>query len=240
MFDFFGKKSKASTDSGPKPDAQAEDTTRRDVAIGELRDGLIKVLQTERGVHAETLMAVIGAIAGCAAATVVHEKAAAGQASLVTLQLADKSSAFMGDDLNAYLAPQDPNIVSLWALAAGGVLQTGLAQEQLPDVRPLFGDAAGSIGGEDYFGYDRYGDNQPGVNLREAMEGFGFARKVFTRDTPAAPGKVVPKSQWPYVAGAVAQAYIVMTKDILDPTIAFRLVMDSAIRASKLDPRTFP
>ena len=62
MFDFFGKKSKASRNSGPEPDAQAEDTTRRDVAIGELRDGLIKVLQTERGVHAETLMAVIGAI----------------------------------------------------------------------------------------------------------------------------------------------------------------------------------
>src|SRR5689334_20578426 len=44
------------------------------LAIGSLRDSLIKWLTTERGVHAETLLVATGAIAGFAALSAARER----------------------------------------------------------------------------------------------------------------------------------------------------------------------
>src|SRR5437588_12012254 len=47
---------------------------RGDLAIGSLRDSMVNWLTTERGVHAETLLASIGAVAGFAAQAGVSER----------------------------------------------------------------------------------------------------------------------------------------------------------------------
>src|SRR5690348_5312014 len=56
------------------PWAGTGDEIAVNLAIGSLRDSLIKWLTTERGVHAETLIVATGAIAGFAAINAVRER----------------------------------------------------------------------------------------------------------------------------------------------------------------------
>src|SRR6266700_1496809 len=56
------------------PWAGTDDEIVVNLAIGSLRDSLMRWLTTERGVHAETLLVSIGAIAGFAAQRAVEER----------------------------------------------------------------------------------------------------------------------------------------------------------------------
>src|ERR1044072_6114715 len=56
------------------PWAGTDDEIIVNLAIGNLRDSMIKMLTSERGVHAETLLVSIGAVAGFAAQVAVDER----------------------------------------------------------------------------------------------------------------------------------------------------------------------
>jgi hypothetical protein len=53
-------------------------------------------------------------------------------------------------------------------------------------------------------------------------------------------GRSVPPEYWPLISALVAQQFIRMTKDTLDPRIALALLMESAIAMSRVDPQTVP
>ncbi|HVM86463.1 MAG TPA: hypothetical protein VMW18_21380 [Candidatus Binatia bacterium] len=48
------------------------------------------------------------------------------------------------------------------------------------------------------------------------------------------------KKYWPIGVGLVAQQYVRMSKDLLDPRLAVRLFMEAAVPMSKLNPQEFP
>ena len=62
------------TQSVRYPWAGTRDEIAVNLAIGSLRDSMLKWLTSERGVHAETLLVSIGAIAGFAAQCAVQER----------------------------------------------------------------------------------------------------------------------------------------------------------------------
>jgi len=50
----------------------------------------------------------------------------------------------------------------------------------------------------------------------------------------------VPETHRPLVVARVAQQFIVMAKDALDPRLMLSLMMESVIALSKVDPQTIP
>jgi hypothetical protein len=248
------------------PWKDSDDEVVVNVAIGSLRESLLAWLKTERGVHAETLLCSIGALAGFAAQTAAFGRVekrdipfTAGAdpkmstaafaeylrtANLMLVANAKSGEAFyFGDLINGYIVPQAINDYSLWNFVAAAAIEAGLSAADLPDYRPMFQFAAQSVGTPE-FGIPRVDKkHQPQLAPRAALNLFWpRARFLLTREDGPGPakGRHVPPRYWPLVIDIVARQCVLLSKSGLDPKIAVALVMESAIAMSKVDPKTVP
>ena len=114
-------------------------------AVGHLIQNLERRLRIEGRVHAETLLAAIGAIAGFSALRALmadlaatRDPAIAAQLNIVETQSGAKY--YFGEPINRMLFPvsrEDANR-KLWSIAAGGAVSAGLDRSQLPKLEPMF------------------------------------------------------------------------------------------------------
>src|SRR5450830_333049 len=111
---------------------------------------LIAGLKTERGVHVDSMLCVLGALAGYACQAAVRAQAAAQglaeEALFTTVQTADVKKLFFGDPVNKPLAEDR---YSVWGIAAGGAQEAGC--ETFPDLNHIFQHVAQDAG-SDAFG----------------------------------------------------------------------------------------
>jgi hypothetical protein len=108
-------------------------------AIGDLGVGLMGELKTQRGIHTETLMTVIGSLAGFAAQNAVLTSIAAGSPSIKPSSLAvvkpiTGGTFLFGDAINAFLFPEAGSVLPLAALVGGAALSAGAKQDELPNI----------------------------------------------------------------------------------------------------------
>ena len=161
---------------------------------------------------------------------------------LHVLQGADGKSYYSGDMLNAILLPQAGSRHTTWEFVATGAMQAGAPQAELPDIEEIFAHVAGTIG-SDAFGRVRApDDHQPVFTPYEALHAvWPRTRELFSSmQVPGAVGRSLVIEHWPVVAAIVAQQYIVMARDVLDPRLSAQIVMESAVAMSKIDPITVP
>lgn len=91
------------------------------IGAEELVQRLLASMKTERGVHIESLLGVLGSLAGfgCIDST-LKQVAAMGRSSrdcgIVDVETSDGNRYYLGDPINDLLAGSD---LSLWALVAG-------------------------------------------------------------------------------------------------------------------------
>ncbi len=220
------------------------DETLGNMAIGQVRDSLMAFLKNERGIHVESLMVALGALAGHASLHAAFAVAAAdpGKASLMTVETRDGATFYAGDTLNAFLIPENPEIVSLWGLIAASALALGVPQAELPGYVDIFRRAAGTLGTPAFGLLDVPENHRPGATPRQFLDALWPAiQRLLRWSNPSLDnGRTLPTRYWPYVFGMVARQYIEMTKDVLDPRLSLRLIMEAAIPMSKVDPRTVP
>jgi hypothetical protein len=127
------------------PWKDSDDETVVNVAIGSLRESLLAWLKTERGVHVETLLCSIGALAGFAAQTaafgrVEKRNVPGADATMSTAAFAEHlrnanlmlvantksgEAFYFGDLINGYLVPQATNDYSLWNFVAAAAIEAG-------------------------------------------------------------------------------------------------------------------
>jgi hypothetical protein len=193
---------------------------------------LMQLLNDERGVPAETLLAAIGSLAGyaCQAAVRAEYVDGKGMPESAVLHLAKVSAGdprkfYFGDLLNKPLA-ESPN--SIWNLAAGAAHQMG-AKEAI-DLLEIFRHVAGSVGGAT-FGIlrvpDRHRPRDTPANLLKRLWPVLF---------PVAQRSCRVPSEWPILFGLAVQDVMLRIKpEILDPKLALAIVMESAIAMSKVD-----
>ena len=230
------------------PWTERSSTTAANNAIGSLRETLLETVKGERGVHAETLMVVIGALAGFATAYAVHHawrqsgKVSSGEDSsgtdLITLGAIDGRTYYSGNLLNAYLVPENPSVQSLWGLVAGGAALAGAPKQDLSKIDDTFRHVIHTIGGPDFGIVRAPEDHPPTVTVREVISVlWPLTFSILNRkDAPGANGRGVDIEHWPVAVGIVAQQFLVMSKDVLDPELACAFIMEAAIAASKMDP----
>lgn len=218
------------------------------IAIGSLRDSILMWLTTERGVHVETLMATVGSLAGFAAQQAVWDTVHRGgkpvpKDSFAVATTASGEKFYFGDLINGYLVPEGVRDWTLWSFAAAAAVEAGLSEKDLPDYAEMFRYASETIGTAT-FGIPRTPDDHgPHLMPLAALKTF-WPRTRFLLSRSDGPGppehRSVTVAHWPAVLALVARQYILMAKDALHPGLSLRLVMESAIMMSKIDPDTIP
>jgi hypothetical protein len=206
-------------------------------------------LKTARGIHSETLLAVIGALAGFAAQNaalnvMTSGPASTGKPSSLAIVSAKTGEIFLfGDAINAFLFPEEGSVLPLAALICGAAVKAGTVEADLPKVGEMAAHVASVVGSAAEFGKLR---ERPGVEPH--LQPLAALNKFWpdTRDLLArAPVKPLfgrrecplQEIHWPLVLGLVASQYIAMTKQTLNPSIGAAIVMESAIITSKIDPQ---
>jgi hypothetical protein len=253
----------------PWADSEDDEITAN-LAIGNLGHSLLMSLTTERGVHAETLLVAIGAIAGFAAQEAVWARLAKRDLPIdhaATMSREDLSKALhahgllvlattksgenynFGDLINGYLVPQKsaPYSYPLSILVNAAAVKAGVKPDELPDYIAMFAHASQTVGTPEYGLSTVDREHRPHLTAREALDRFWpRAKFIFGRtDGPGpAEGRSVPPEHWPLIAAIVASGFVARTKDVLDPRIGLHLLMEAAVTMSKIDrskvPQTLP
>jgi hypothetical protein len=200
-----------------------------------IADWLMRELKDQRGIHCETLLTVIGALAGYAAQQALWEgmvkpgKLAIAQAFRV-VETPSGATYFFGDTLDSLLISMEPKHVSVWKIVAGGVLATG--GEHLPNVNDLLRHSAATAG-TSAFGLPRLPDDHlPSILPRAALERFWpDARMLLALSEPL---------QWPLLMAHAAQKLMLAMKGSIAPDLAVKIVMEAAVPMSRVDPTTVP
>lgn len=215
---------------------RVKEMTPNDPLIGakvggkELAARLIEAMKDGRGVHAESLMCAVGALAGYSCqATVRALNRSQGldeAAHLVVVSMDDGERFFFGDALNKYVAEDE---LSVWSLAAGGAQACGCAK--IPDIEPIFKHAAESIGTKD-FGVPRLPEGNPVQDLPG-----NYLKRLWPQFSPMVERFCPNPEHWPILWGLAIQELFAQTKDVLDPCLSLRVIMESAIPMSKVNLR---
>jgi len=230
-------------------------------AASNLQSWMLEALTTPQGVHAETLMVVVGALAGFAAQHAiwetivkpgrlpVHGGNQPETGAFVIMTAKNGETFYFGDLLNSYLVPQDrgaaslgPGVHSLWGFLSAGVIQCGQQPITMEEIGEIFSNTAGTVGGPQ-FGLPRFpAGHGSGLAPRQALNlGWPIAKGILSRnDAPERNGEVLWVGHWPAILALVAQKFIIYAKDVLDPALSMRIVYEAAIPMSKVDPQTVP
>lgn len=241
---WFGKKktmTEANAEQPVPPAAEpAEQTGGSALDVAMMRAGAADIVQSlttamsagGRPVRLDDLLAIIGSLGGfCCVDSVLRRAAelnvAPRDVGIVEVETENGERFYMGDQINGLLLESG---LSLFALVAGMMNQLGSID--YPAVQDIVSHVAGTLGSDD-FGIPRLPDQH----------------------RPAEPPLTLVKTLWPALLpkvehyapalqvrvtlfGLAAQMLMEMGKDVIDPALAGRIVMECAIPMAKLDPQT--
>lgn len=218
---FGGKSEKPEPTSAPPPPEEL---------AAEILQKLINAYADERGVHAETLLSCVGALAGFGCQIAIRDGVKLGllpaNTKLTEAQTDDGRTYFFGDSLNQPLLEAD---MSVWNQVMSAAHRAGATQ--LPDMADVASYVAGSVG-QPYFGTIRIEDaHQPHEKPIDALAKWWLPAYNLIKARNGDPLFI----GW-YFATA-AQQLIAKTKAVLDPALAARIVIESAVAMAKVDPR---
>ncbi len=191
----------------------------------------LKLQDGRQAIHVETLLSSLGAMAGFGCQIAVREGlvktgAVPLERAFVVVRTTHGSKYFMGDLLNQPLLEAP---VSVWAFVAGALKQVGALE---PDLKAIVRHVMTTLGGPNFGRLSVAREHQPHEQpLQSLTKQWAAAYKLVQSQlgNPLFTG-------W-YFAHA-AQMLIVEAKDVIDPTLAAQIVMESAIAMAKVDPQS--
>ncbi|OAI15713.1 hypothetical protein A1507_12860 [Methylomonas koyamae] len=198
------------------------------IAAQEVYHRLTSAMQNDKGVHAESLLCALGALAGYACQASVRQRnlalGLAEDAGLVQIEDADGNQYFYGDAVNSPLAESQ---YSVWGLAAAAAQKSGC--QALPDLKAMFSHSANTLGSGE-FGMLR-------LPLRKspADRPLNYLKALWPNLLPTIRMLCPHPAHWPILFGLAIQEAIHSGKSVIDPCIALKIVMESAIAMSKVD-----
>lgn len=124
---------------------------------------VLELLRNDRGVHVESLLSALGALAGyaCQAAlrSIASYRGMDEKSSLVVLEVKDGRQFYFGDPLNELLIGTQ---YSVWGLAAGAAQKLGTTE--FPNLNAMFSRIASEVGSES-FGVPRVPPEHRGADV---------------------------------------------------------------------------
>ncbi|WP_155920625.1 hypothetical protein [Methylobacter luteus] len=188
---------------------------------------LLNGMKSEKGVHIESLLCALGALAGYSCQASLRAQALAkGLPETAAFQILDSKDGkryFFGDPLNNALAGSQ---YSVWGLAGGAAQHAGA--KQLPDLNEIFQHTSSVLGG-DQFGIPRVPENHRASDT--PISYLAIWPALFPTVKLFCPNP----ADWPILYGLAIQEAIEAGKSVIDPALALKIVMESAIPMSKVD-----
>ncbi len=195
----------------------------------EIASKLFTAMSSDKGIHLESLLSALGALAGYACqisvreALVVQQGRAENEVFIVVNSKRDGQTYFFGDLLNKPLAESR---YSVWSLASGASQKNGL--QNLIDLHAIFKHVTDSLG-SGTFGVPRtptpHQANELPVN---------YVRFLWPQLFPLAKSFSATPTDWPILFGVAIQEILYASKDLIDPQLALSIVMESAVPMSKI------
>jgi hypothetical protein len=213
--------------------AAIDDKTKADPLIGakiaakEILNRLLNGMKDEQGVHSESLLCALGALAGYACQASLRAKALiSGQAPdalLVVVDTKDGQQFYFGDALNQKVAEDD---LSIWSLAASAASHAGA--KSLTDLKEIFERTAATVGSE------QFGIPKPIEGHAAGDLPINFLRVIWPGVLPVVKKLCANPDLWPIAFGLAIQEAIMLTSKALPPEIGLTVVMEAAVPMSKV------
>lgn len=194
----------------------------------EVAHRLMNAMKTGRGVHIESLLTALGALAGYSCQASLRAQAIAegrpGNAAFAIVTARDGKQFFFGDPLNQALAESH---YSVWSLAAGAARNAGC--KDLPDIAAIFKHVSATVG-SDSFGIPRLPEGH-----RAGDTPINYLKALWPGVQKTAEQFCQKATELPILFGLALQEVIGMSKSVIEPALALKIVMESAIPMSKVD-----
>lgn len=190
-------------------------------------DLLLSELGSERGVHAETLMAVAGCLIGISTqASLAMEASLEGRSRVPGLQVVrcqDQTTYLIGEPINQRLVS---GYGSPWELLSEAAKQQGA--EALPAKTQLLLQGIQRLGTPELGSPQVPATHAPmKIHENDLLRLWGRLRQICL-SCCAAP------SEWPLLCGLIGVRALRLVRPHLEPTLAFQIVMDLAIDTAKI------
>jgi len=207
---------------------QADPQDAAQIAGREVFHRLYAAMKNEQGVHVESMLCVLGALAGYACQAEVRAIARAknlpDDAVFHIVNATDGRRYYFGDLLNQPLLNAQP---SLWGVVAAAAARAGATA--LPDPHELFRHVAASVG-SDAFGLPRVpAKHKAGDTPR------GYLKQLWPALFPLVRKLCPDPALWPVAFGVAIQLTIDAANGTIAPALAFAIVMEAAVPMSKVD-----
>lgn len=195
-----------------------------------VRESLEAQLSDPQGrVHVETILSSLGAMAGFGCQIAVREAVKAGQlnpqGALIEVTTRDGGTYYFGEQLNQPLLEAPINV---WKLIVGGAQHAGA--KDLHDIVEIVTHVTNSLGGPEFGVLRVDAKHQPHEAPIDALKKYWRSSYALIQSLGGDP----IMTGW-YFAGA-AQMIIIEAKEVIDPALAYRIVMEAAVAMAKVDP----
>jgi hypothetical protein len=206
-----------------------------EAAAARIEKFLLESYNGARGAYAETVLSAAGALAGFAAQEAIWEgfvrPGKIGAQALVRVKAKSGETYLFGDLLSNLLASTEEGNLSLWRFVAAAASKAGA--QSLPPLGPIFAHSAETIGTPAFDVPSLPGKLALKELPRKALRHWPQIKSILLSAGVAPP-------HWPWAIAMAAEKLILRTTDAFPPDIAALVVMQAAIRMSKVDPRTVP
>jgi hypothetical protein len=184
-------------------------------------------LRDENGIHAESLFACVGALAGYACQVAVRQAGAlpgadAAKFTLTSVEASDGETYFEGDALDKALRDSP---LSVWSFVGRAVQKL---DEPLPDVEDIVRYVSKTVG-TSVFGVPRVRREH-----RPRLPAIVYLRQVWPQVLPIAERFCRKPGQLPVLFGIALQRAIEHTESKLGPTLGASIAMECAVAMSKV------
>jgi hypothetical protein len=210
------------------------------LATGNLANNLASWVEHDGQVHAETYVATAGAIAGYAAQQSLRARTSSALPAGMQLVTTPSGEKYLfGEPLNDMLFAKTATEASgrVWPRAAGAAVNAGLSMSSIPAWGNMFRHVAQNLHGPLKGRPSTGPDHQPAAEARELLALYWpHVENLFNADFDEMHRQFgpVPETWWCAVAAYATARPILEAKEVLAPSIALTILMESAIYASKL------
>lgn len=189
----------------------------------------MKMLKNEKGVHIETLLVLLASAAGYACQeSIRYEYITKGKKSekevFVIMGCEDGSKYYYGDLINK---PIIDGKYSIWSLAAGMVQELGV--KELIDINEIFSYVASTLCQENF------GDPRFPQGHNSGLKPSYIVKNIYPDFVPLLNRYCDDPTYWPILFGLAIQNVIQMAKDVIDPNLALKIVMECSVSMSKIN-----
>lgn len=185
-------------------------------------------MKNDKGVHVESMLCVLGALAGYACQAEVRAIGVAknlpDDAVFQIVTAADGTRYYAGELLNQPLLNAEP---SLWGMVGAAARTAGATA--LPDPHELFRHVAASVGG------DAFGVPRVPAPHKAGDTPLGYLRQLWPLLFPLVRTVCPAPALWPVVFGVAIEQTIEAAQGSIDPAMAFTIVMEAAVPMSRVD-----